>query len=122
LAKSAFDINLAKRIEYLSRAKANASTTSTGIGRQARQVLLYEVDELLDVANIQDELLARLRVDSRVPAARKPEVIQALDGRVVPLSEVSIPPDLSMLLLIFPTAVQRIRRPSKLLRHVLDDL
>jgi nuclear pore complex protein Nup155 len=122
LAKSAFDINLAKRIEYLSRAKANASTTSTGIGRQARQVLLYEVDELLDVANIQDELLARLRVDSRVPAARKPEVIQALDGRVVPLSEVSIPPDLSMPLLIFPTAVQRIRRPSKLLRYVLDDI
>jgi len=122
LAKSDFNINLSKRIEYLSRAKANASTTSTGIGRQARQVLLYEIDELLDVANIQDELLGRLRDDTRVPDTRKPEVIQALDGRVVPLSDVSIFPFISMPLLTSSIAVQRVRRSSKLFRHLLNDL
>ncbi|TVY13810.1 Nucleoporin [Lachnellula arida] len=87
LAKSDFSIILRTRIEYLSRAKANAQASSPGIGRQARQVLLYEVTELLEVANIQDELLNRLRVDSRVPDERKPVVIQALDGRVLELSD-----------------------------------
>ncbi|TVY71410.1 Nucleoporin [Lachnellula suecica] len=87
LAKSAFDITLAKRIEYLSRAKANASTSSPGIGRQVRQVLLYEVSELLDVANIQDELLARLRADSRVSDESRPNIMQALNSGVLDLTE-----------------------------------
>jgi len=88
LAKSEFVIPLAKRVEYLSRAKANASAQSQGIGRQARQVLLYEVTELLDVANIQDELLHRLSADERVPAERKVSVVQALDGHILNLTEV----------------------------------
>ncbi|KAH8752345.1 putative nucleoporin [Hyaloscypha sp. PMI_1271] len=87
LAKSEFAIPLAKRVEYLSRAKANASAQSQGIGRQARQVLLYEVTELLDVANIQDELLHRLSADERVPAERKVTVVQALDGQILNLTE-----------------------------------
>jgi len=88
LAKSEFAIPLAKRVEYLSRAKANASAQSQGIGRQARQVLLYEVTELLDVANIQDELLHRLSADERVPAERKVSVVQVLDGHILNLTEV----------------------------------
>jgi nuclear pore complex protein Nup155 len=88
LAKSEFAIPLAKRVEYLSRAKANASAQSQGIGRQARQVLLYEVTELLDVANIQDELLHRLSADERVPRERKASVVQALDGQILNLTEV----------------------------------
>jgi nuclear pore complex protein Nup155 len=88
LAKSDFAIPLARRVEYLSRAKANASAQSHGIGRQARQVLLYEVTELLDVANIQDELLHRLLADERVPAERKTSVAAALDGQILNLTEV----------------------------------
>jgi nuclear pore complex protein Nup155 len=88
LAKSDFAIPLARRVEYLSRAKANASAQSRGIGRQARQVLLYEVTELLDVANIQDELLHRLLADERVPAERKTSVAAALDGQILNLTEV----------------------------------
>ncbi|KAE9363359.1 putative nucleoporin [Stipitochalara longipes BDJ] len=87
LAKSEFTIPLAKRVEYLSRAKANASAQSQGIGRQARQVLLYEVTELLDVANIQDELLHRLNADERVPPVRKQSVAAALDGQILNLTE-----------------------------------
>ncbi|PQE28872.1 non-repetitive nucleoporin protein [Rutstroemia sp. NJR-2017a BBW] len=86
LAKSELEIPLSRRIEYLSRAKANASTQGGGIHRQARQVLLHEATELLDVANIQDELLHRLRNDDRIRPARKEMVIQELDGVIQPLS------------------------------------
>ncbi|RDL38901.1 Uncharacterized protein BP5553_03241 [Venustampulla echinocandica] len=87
LAKSEFPITLTKRIEYLSRAKANASTQSPGIGRQTRQVLLYEVGELLDVANIQDELLQRLVADSRIADARRPQVTEELDSQIKNLTD-----------------------------------
>ncbi|KAF4635084.1 hypothetical protein G7Y89_g3010 [Cudoniella acicularis] len=86
LAKSDFQINLAGRINYLSRAKANASTESFGVGRQARQILLYEISELLDVANLQDELLHRLRADSRIPDERRPDIVQRLDSKALDLS------------------------------------
>jgi nuclear pore complex protein Nup155 len=104
LAKSEFTIPLAKRIEYLSRAKANASTQSPGIGRQARQVLLYEIGELLDVANIQDELLGRLRVDTRMPAERRPQIVEELDNQILNLSNVS--PNTSLLHHITDMGVQ----------------
>ncbi|KAI9824104.1 MAG: hypothetical protein M1832_002174 [Thelocarpon impressellum] len=87
LATSDFPLSLEKRIEYLSKAKANASTHTPGMGRQARQVLLHEVSELLDVANIQADLLARLRVDPRLAADRRSEVIKHLDGKVLGLTE-----------------------------------
>jgi nuclear pore complex protein Nup155 len=89
LAKSEFQLTLKQRIEYLSRAKANASTQTAGIGRQARQVLLHEVAELLEVANIQDEILQRLKGDSRIVQERKPKIVGELDGTVMGLSEVS---------------------------------
>lgn len=89
LAKSGFAIPLARRIEYLSRAKANASAQSIGIGRQARQILLYEVTELLDVANIQDELLHRVRVDPRGDANTRSQLVTALDGAIQNLTDVS---------------------------------
>ncbi|KAH6673645.1 putative nucleoporin [Halenospora varia] len=87
LAKSEFQITLADRIGYLSRSKANASAQSRGVGRQARQMLLYEVSELLDVANLQDELLHRLRADPRVPDERRPQIVQKLDSQVLNLTE-----------------------------------
>lgn len=88
LAKSDFPITLARRIEYLSRAKGNASTQSPGVGRTARQTLLYEINELLDVANIQSDLLRRLRVDERGGDIRD-QIVAALDGPVLNLTEVS---------------------------------
>ena len=89
LGKSAFRLGLDRRIEYLSRAKANASTIRPGIARPARTEVLREVSDLLDVANIQDDLLQRLKGDSRIAADRKPSVTQALDGKILSLSEVS---------------------------------
>jgi nuclear pore complex protein Nup155 len=92
LAKSQFSIPLSRRIEYLSRAKANAQANGRGgIGRQARQVLLYEISELLDVANIQDEILHRLKTDERVQGERKDKAVAALDDQILPMDTVRIP-------------------------------
>lgn len=89
LAKSAFDLPLDRRIEYLSRAKANANSYTAGVPRQARQRLLREVSDLLDVANIQDDLLQRLKADERIAAEVRPKVLGKLDGPILSLSEVS---------------------------------
>ena len=89
LAKSPFDLPLNRRIEYSSRAKANANTYTAGVSRPARQVLLREVSDLLDVANIQDDLLQRLGADERIAPERRPDVIGDLDGPILSLSEVS---------------------------------
>jgi len=87
LAKSTHDISLARRMEYLSRAKANASSPTTGVGRQTRQVLLYEITELLDVANIQDELLTKLKSDPR--SEGRDDIAKPLSGQIVDLTIVS---------------------------------
>jgi nuclear pore complex protein Nup155 len=90
VAKSDFKLPLKLRIECLSRAKANASCNQIGIGRQAQQVLLHEISELLEVANIQDEILQRLKVDPRIDRARKAQIVQNLDGAVLNLTTVSL--------------------------------
>ena len=89
LAKSDYTLTLDQRIEYLSRAKANASSYSSGLGRQNRQKLLREVSDLLDVANIQHDLLQKLGDDRRIPADRKVEVLGELNGVILPLDTVS---------------------------------
>jgi nuclear pore complex protein Nup155 len=86
-----FRIPLEKRIEYLSRAKANASTLTQGVGRQSRQTLLHEISELLEVANIQDDLLQRLKGDPRLTPQKKEEVLMELNGPIIGLTEVSGP-------------------------------
>ncbi|EON68234.1 hypothetical protein W97_07492 [Coniosporium apollinis CBS 100218] len=90
LAKSSFDLSLQDRIEYLSRAKTNASTRITGMGdvrlsRQSRQELTREVSDLLDVANIQEDILTRLRDDARATPERREEIVKSLSGQILPL-------------------------------------
>ncbi|KAJ5540518.1 hypothetical protein N7494_005594 [Penicillium frequentans] len=86
LAQSAFTLPLSRRIEYLGRARANASTFTPDVGRQSRQRLLQEISNLIDVANIQDDLLQRLKDDDRIAPERKNEVLQDVDGPVMDIS------------------------------------
>jgi len=88
LAKSGFDLTLDRRIEYLSRARANASTYTQGANRKSKQKLLQEISEFLDVANLQDEVLQRLKEDPRLPAERRKEVLARVDGPVLSITEV----------------------------------
>ena len=95
LAKSKLPLTLEKRIEYLSRAKANASTRMTGFSdtgvrnRQSRQELLRNISDHLDIANIQDDVLQRIRGDERLTGKRRDEVIAHLNGQIHSLDEVS---------------------------------
>ena len=109
LAQSAFRISLARRIEYLSRAKANANAQTGGVGRQTRQVLLYQITELLDIASIQDELLHAIRGDKRIPDDRKTNEVAVLDNQILSLDHVSYLP-MSLISFLTIPALQRLRR------------
>lgn len=91
LANSEFPIGIKERIKLLSMAKANANVTTVGVSRQQQQMLNHGVSELLDIANIQDDLLERLSADARLDADRQAEVIQVLDGKIQDLSIVRLP-------------------------------
>ncbi|KAI0404523.1 Non-repetitive/WGA-negative nucleoporin C-terminal-domain-containing protein [Xylaria palmicola] len=87
LAQSDFALTIKERLNLLSRAKTNASVMTVGVSRQEQQLLGHDVTELLDVANIQDDLLERLKSDTRIPPERQREIQNALDGKIQPLSD-----------------------------------
>ncbi|KAI1123848.1 Non-repetitive/WGA-negative nucleoporin C-terminal-domain-containing protein [Nemania abortiva] len=87
LAQSDFTLTIKERLNLLSRAKTNASVMTAGVSRQDQQLLNHDVTELLEVANIQDDLLERLKADTRIPAERQVEIQRALDGQIQPLSD-----------------------------------
>ena len=89
LARDGFDLTLDRRIEYLSRARANASTYTQGGSRKAKQKLVQEITELLDVANLQDEILAKLKEDERFDREpeRRQEVLSRVDGPILSIND-----------------------------------
>ncbi|KAF1946917.1 nucleoporin-domain-containing protein [Clathrospora elynae] len=93
LAKSTLPLSLEKRIEYLSRAKANASTRMTGFSetgvrnRQSRQELLRNISDYLDLANIQDDVLQKMKADERLTGQRREQVIEHLNSQICTLNE-----------------------------------
>ncbi|KAJ9609842.1 hypothetical protein H2200_006171 [Cladophialophora chaetospira] len=86
LARSSLPLSLEKRIEYLSRARANASTYTPGSNRKIKQQLLQEISELLDVATIQDEILQRLQDDYRLGPERRQEVLDQVNGQILDIN------------------------------------
>ena len=88
LARSSFELTLDRRIEYLSRARANASTYTQGGSRKAKQKLLQEITELLDVANLQDEILAKLKEDERFAKddEHRQEVLNSINGPILSIN------------------------------------
>lgn len=89
LARGYFELSLEERIEYLSRARTNANTRQAALldARQSKQQLLREVSDLLDVANIQDDLLQRFKNEPRLHGPRKNEVIESLSGLILGLDD-----------------------------------
>ena len=99
LAKSDFQLDLGTRITYLSYARTNASTKTVGLSspsgsfssngayagnsRQTRQQLLKEINDLLELASIQSELLSRIKDDPRIAVTKRPDVVRNLDGPVL---------------------------------------
>ncbi|KAF2721474.1 non-repetitive nucleoporin [Polychaeton citri CBS 116435] len=89
LARGFFELNLETRISYLSLARTNASTRQSALleSRQSRQQLLREISDLLDVANIQDDILQRMKSDQRLTGERREQVLTLLDGSIISLAE-----------------------------------
>ena len=87
------NLSLSDRVEYLSRAKANASLQTYGPGRQNRQKLLRGIDDNLDIASIQIEVLSKLRDDERIAPENLARFVPMLESELQSLTWVrfSIP-------------------------------
>jgi nuclear pore complex protein Nup155 len=88
LARSCFDeLSLSDRIGYLSRAHTNAETRTSIItdSRQSKQRLLREVDDLIEIAKVQQDLLERLLNDSRIDPEQKKTIEHELGSEVQPV-------------------------------------
>lgn len=90
LAQSSWNIPLYRRIEYLGQARTAAYVYSPEISRAARQRLLQEITTLIDVGNVQDDLLQRLKEDNRITPERKEAVLEEVGGQILDLSQVCI--------------------------------
>ncbi|KAF1819507.1 nucleoporin-domain-containing protein [Dissoconium aciculare CBS 342.82] len=85
VARSHFELPLEQRIEYLSRARAHASTRQNMLldPRKNKQKLMREVSDLLEIASVQDEILERIKGETRIAPDRKPTLIADLNGPIL---------------------------------------
>lgn len=112
------EISLDDRIRMLGNAKANASVSTIGVSQQAQQVLNHEIAVLLETAHIQDDLYRRLMSDPRVPEDRKTQVVDALDGPILEVTQVSSHSSEAVSAVTdFRKVIQRLGRSGGILRH-----
>lgn len=57
--------------------------------RQSRQELLRNISDYLDIANIQDDVLQKIKNDPRLQGENRVKVLIELDGKIQTLDEVS---------------------------------
>jgi len=88
LATSDFDLLLDKRIEYLSRARSFCNCFCPIGKRQAMNDLLQRVQEEMDVALIQNDVLARITADKRISETKMKDLVSQINGNLVPMSDV----------------------------------
>ncbi|SCU87234.1 LAMI_0D05270g1_1 [Lachancea mirantina] len=87
LVISDFEIPLAQRIEYLSRANGFCNGVCTPSERQEMIQLAGMIQEIFDVAAIQDDILNQVKSDNRVSQGTKDELCKQLDGKILPVSD-----------------------------------
>lgn len=87
LAISDFQISLSQRIEYLSRANGFCNGVCPISQRQQMIQLAAMIQEIFDVAAIQDDILSLVKNDTRITAEAKPELIKQLDDKILPVSD-----------------------------------
>lgn len=86
LAKSNFNLTLSQRIEYLSRAKSYCGCPSFPEDRRSSIQLEKAVQDYLDIAIIQDEILKRVQEDDMFDEEKKISVIESLSGQLLDIS------------------------------------
>ncbi|KAF8460382.1 Non-repetitive/WGA-negative nucleoporin C-terminal-domain-containing protein [Kalaharituber pfeilii] len=87
LARGDFNLTLEQRLEFLSRARGFCSSAGPAGARQRMTDLSHSIQEELDVAVIQDEVLKRIREDERISEAKKTSLISELDTELITLSD-----------------------------------
>ncbi|OLL21763.1 putative nucleoporin [Neolecta irregularis DAH-3] len=87
LAQCDFPIILEQRIEYLSRAKGFCNCFVPPGGRQQLSALGQEIQEELDVASIQDDILRRIGEDERLTPEKRAQMASQLDGKLLVLTD-----------------------------------
>jgi len=53
------------------------------------------IQDALDVATIQDDVIRAVKDDSRMADFKRAELLKALDGKILPLTTVSLSPNMS---------------------------
>lgn len=87
LAGSDFQLKLSERIECLSRANGFCNSVCPPSQKQSMVQLADMIQEIFDVAAVQDDLLALIATDSRVKSDARGELMNQLDGKILPVSD-----------------------------------
>lgn len=87
LALSSFTLPLEKRLEFFSQAKSYCNAHGAPGHRQQMAELSQTIQEELDVAMIQDDLLRRVRDDARISVEKKHLLEQELGQELIGLSD-----------------------------------
>lgn len=88
LANSNFPISLEERIEYLSRAKNLCSVRVDPALRNALNEQATQIQDAIDVATIQDDIIKAVKEDPRMADFKRAEFLKELDGKILPLTAV----------------------------------
>jgi nuclear pore complex protein Nup155 len=88
LANSNFPLPLEERIEYLSRAKSLCSVRVEPGMHNALNEQAISIQDALDVANIQDDVIRAVKEDSRMADFKQAELLKELDGKILPFTTV----------------------------------
>lgn len=83
LAKSSFDLSLSQRIEYLSRARNYCGCPSFPEVRQGTMQLGLAIQDYLDLAIIQDEILKNVIEDDVFELEKKNKAIESLENQLL---------------------------------------
>ncbi|CCF60791.1 hypothetical protein KAFR_0L01810 [Kazachstania africana CBS 2517] len=87
LAISDFDIKLTDRIECLSRANGFCNSVCPPSQKQDMVQLSSLIQELFDIAAVQDDVLNLIKTDNRIDVNNKEELSKELDGKILPVSD-----------------------------------
>ena len=86
LATSDFELELSDRITCLSRANGFCNSTCPPNQKQRMVQLAGMIQELFEVAAVQDDILSLVRSDARIEQNIKDELVKQLNGEILALS------------------------------------
>lgn len=87
LARGDFEISLGQRIEFLSRGRGYCNCSCPPNLSQAMVQLGEKIQEFMDIASVQDEVLRAVKEDARFEPTKQEEAIKLLDGKILSISE-----------------------------------